>query len=147
MKTKLNSIFLITFIFLSGCVESIQIQKTVLTYVYDFTSYTQKGFLFTPEQYLYDYESIGQITVEIMPDVLPSTYSEVVDNGWVKKTGKTYWKVEKINPQELLDELYKKASTMGADAVVRLTFDNEEYNNGAIFFNSTIASGFAIKRK
>jgi len=147
MKNKFYPIILISFVFLFGCAESISIQKTVLTSVYDFTSYTQKGFLFTPEQYLYDYESIGQINVEIIPNVLPSSYNEVIGNDRVKKTGKTYWKVQKINPQEVLDELYKKATVMGADALVRLKFDNIEKFNGAIYFNSLMASGFAIKRK
>jgi len=36
---------------------------------------------------------------------------------------------------------------MGADAVVRLKFDTNEHFNGAIFFNSLVATGFAIQRK
>jgi uncharacterized protein YbjQ (UPF0145 family) len=147
MRNKLSPIILLNFIFLFGCAEPFIVQKTVMTSVYDFTSYTKKGFLFTSEQYLYDYESIGQISVEIIPDVLESSYHEVVGDEWTKKSGNSVWKVRKINPQEVLDELYNKAITMGADALVRLKFDSIEYWNGAIYFNSLQASGFAIKRK
>ena len=147
MKMKLYLVFIISFIFLFGCVHSFEVPKMVLTSVYDFTTYTERGFLFTPEQYLYDYESRGQITIEIIPEVLASSYNEEIDDGWIKLTGKTYWKAKKINPQEVLDELYRKAISMGADALVRLKFDNNENFNGAVYFNSLVATGFAIHRK
>jgi len=144
---KLNSFIVICFLFLFGCSHSFEVNTMVLTSVYDFTTYSDKGFLFTPEQYLYDYESRGQITIEIIPEVRESSYNEEVDDTWRKQSGKTFWKVKIFNPQEVLDELYKKAISMGADAVVRLKFDTNEHFNGAIFFNSLVATGFAIQRK
>jgi uncharacterized protein YbjQ (UPF0145 family) len=57
-----------------------------------------------------------------------------------------YWKVQKITPEEVLDSLYNKAYTMGADAIVRFDLESVIYNNGDVNYYSLQASGFAIKR-
>lgn len=147
---KISTVLAIVCLFIiTSCSSGFKIQKTIITSGYDFTSYTKKGFLFTPEQYLKDYESIGIITIEIIPDVLKTfSYSSEIDSGWTFVKGKEQnWKVRNISPQEVLDELYNKATGMGADAVVRLSFDSNELNNGDAEFFSLKASGFAIKRK
>ncbi len=138
-----------TLICLCSCSQGIEIQKTVIASGYDFTEYTEKGFLFTPEQYLESYESIGLLNVEILPDVVKIDYGEEYDDdNWIRLRGKvSIWKMKKINPQEVLDAFYETAIEMGADAVIRLRFENIVHNNGAVSFYGLQASGFAIKRK
>lgn len=149
----MNKIYLpfviVSLFILASCSSGIKIQKTIITSGYDFTSYTKKEFLFTPEQYLKDYESIGIITIEIIPDVFKTlSYSLEGDDEWIVVRGKEQnWKVKIISPQEVLDELYSKATSMGADALVRLSFENVVHYNGDAEFFSLKATGFAIKRK
>ena len=51
---------------LTNCTPS-KFEKQIITYVFDFTKYTDKRFLFTPEQYNGDYLSIGILEIEIYP--------------------------------------------------------------------------------
>ncbi len=149
MKKIYILVVIVSLTLLFGCSGGVEVQKTVIASGYDFTSYTKKGFLFTPEQYLLEYESIGLITIDIIPEVR-EVYSNSYDSGneWIKVRGKEKsWRVKVVYPQEVLEELYNKAISMGADAVVRLTFDSDQHNNGDITFLSLKASGFAIKRK
>ena len=149
MKKIYVLVVIMSLTLLFGCSGGVEVQKTVIASGYDFTSYTKKGFLFTPEQYLLDYESIGIITIDIIPEVREVT-SHSFDQGdeWIKISGKEKnWKVKVISPQEVLDELYNKASSMGADAVVRLSMETFQNYNGDVNFYSLKASGFAIKRK
>jgi len=149
MKKIFILIVTMNLLLLFGCSGGVEVQQTVIASGYDFTNYTKKGFLFTPEQYLMEYESIGLITIDIIPEVR-EVYSNSYDYGneWIKVSGKEKtWRVKVVYPQEVLEELYNKAISMGADAVVRLTFDTDQHNNGDITFLSLKASGFAIKRK
>jgi hypothetical protein len=55
----------------------------VLISGYDFTSYTERGFLFTPEQYLGDYDAIGLLSLEIIREVKKINYgSKETDEGY-----------------------------------------------------------------
>lgn len=145
------TILFAAFLLLAGCSSSgYEMEKTVLFSGYDFSKYYQKGFLFTPEQYLGDYESIGLLEVEILPDVRRATDS-YQGAGWKRVASSEnmniYWDYSIVSTDEVLEAFYEKAKNMGADAVVRLKFDVKFYNNGEILYPSTSASGFAIKRK
>jgi hypothetical protein len=114
-------------------------------YVYDFRKYTDEGFLFTTEKYLGDYESVGLISIEIIPELKKT-------EGYFAP-GQTYggislWNYIPVRTQEVLDSVYSKAKNMGADAVINL--DVELYN--VFLYSNTYVpairvSGFAIKRK
>lgn len=86
---------------------------------YDFSEYTDQGFLITPEQYLDDYQSIGLITVTQWPAVR-KTERRVPDsdspNGY--RTVEEFYP-EDINVEKAIDEIYKIAKDMGADAITR----------------------------
>lgn len=70
------------------------------------------------------------------------------EHGWETIVGKTrYWQVKEISSMQLLDSLYSKASSMGADAVVRFSLESTSHYNGDVTFYGLEVSGFAIKRK
>ena len=67
----------------------------------DFTEYTQKGFLFTPNAYTANYESIGLITIIYYPEARLITKEieyEGKDKDGNKRTRKeSEWVINKIN--------------------------------------------------
>ena len=123
--------------------------KRVYVYGYDFTKYTAVGFLFTPEKYLGEYESIGMLVVEIYPEIKKEkkTSMQYGTSDYDKPQG---WHYYPISTGEALDSLYSIATKMGADAVVNLVIEDAEEKWG-VLNDSTIpgkkVSGFAVKRK
>lgn len=66
---KSFSVFFRIVIFLFSCVSGIKHITRIEQFVgIDFSSYTEKGFLFTPESYQGDYKSIGMVTYSITPE-------------------------------------------------------------------------------
>jgi len=123
-------------------------EKQVITYVYDFTKYTNKGFLFTPDPYSGEYLSIGLLEVEIYPQT-EKVQSKVKSNQYgTKDYGEaSKWVYYPINTEEVLDSLYNLATKMGANAIVRLKIEDFIVSYGIINSYGKRASGFAIKRK
>jgi hypothetical protein len=126
--------------------QGLEMQKSVYIYGYDFTPYSEKGFLFTPEGYQGEYESVGIITVEIWPNINR-------DSGVVYKPGQfyspgtvRYYYYEPISPTEVLDSLYTKSISMGANAVINLIIKEEQIEKSGYLIPIEMASGFAIKR-
>ena len=141
-----------TLMFSFSCSPGVEIQRTVISSGYDFRPYTEQNFLFTPEAYQGEYESIGLLYVEIIPEVKRANYGEnsrINELEWEfirSRSGDGVWKVKRFSSKEILDELYKEATKMGANAVVNLKFENIENSNGAITFYGIGVSGLAIKR-
>ncbi len=142
-------ILIVSFSFYN-CSTSSKIDKYVITYVYDFTKYTHKGFLFTAETYRGDYESIGLLEVEIYPGSEKKPLSEEKKSkqygtsDYGKSEERIYWP---IKTEELLDSLYNLAINMGADAIINLSINDFQVNYGITYAYGRRASGFAIKRK
>ena len=146
----ISSIIFITLLFIYGCMEGYDLNKTVSVYGYDFTKYSAKGFLFTPEPYNGEYKSIGLIEVTIYPPVsrmkIPEPKSFDTWHNQNYKQGE--WYIGSISANEVLDSLYNYTKNMGADAVVNLQItDAEPKTNGVVYITGVKASGFAIKRK
>lgn len=130
-----------TFYFV-GCFYGIETQKSMEVNGYDFTKYSKIGFLFTPEKYLGNYESVGLIEVKLYPEVkAEKTYDE-------HKHKFDYWKVEKILPSEVIDSIYVVCKNMGANALMNFKIDKTDLvSNGAIYYYGIKVSGFGIKRQ
>ena len=80
---------LIPFLF-NACSYGSEVHKMVLVSGYDFTSYTEKGFLFTPEQYLGDYDAVGLLNLEVIPEVRKLPYgTKSTEQGWETIIGNT----------------------------------------------------------
>jgi hypothetical protein len=116
---------------------------------FDFTEYSKQGFLFTPESYNGEYESIGLIEVAFYPPVTKDTLriNEEKWDSWLRSEF-SRWYVGVISSNELLDSLYNYTNRMGADAVINLRIsETEPKTNGVVLYSGIKASGFAIKRK
>ena len=71
---------------------------------FDFTAYSDKGFLFTPETYLGEYESIGIVTYSITPEanLLSPSESKTAISGY-NSAYKQTWEVEEIDVNDATD--------------------------------------------
>lgn len=128
-----------------GCSSRFATDKIVMHFGFDFTKYTEKGFLFTPDQYTGNYESIGILKTIIFPAV-KHTKTQVQSPG-ADPYLKAEWKIDKVDAEEAIEEMYKKAVEMGADAVVRFELRGTFYLNGLMYVPGYEVYGFAIKRK
>ena len=141
MKRFLSIALLLIF----GCAAQKEVGKIVLHYGFDFTKYTAQGFLFTPETYTGSYESIGIVKTIIFPAVKHSKEQKQ------KESGDFYldenWVVEDLEANEAVDELYKRAVSMGANAVTKFDIRRTEYMNGYVVVPGFEVTGFAIKIK
>jgi hypothetical protein len=150
MKPNFTLALLVCLAF-AGCSIGREIERSVVATGYDFTLYTSKGFFISPEQYLLPYDPMGVVRISFFPEVKkyerepgydPSKYTLVR-----AAASKQAWLVENIDVRTVIDEAYRLASKMGADAIVRFSIDMKPLTNGEITYASYEVSGFAIKRK
>ncbi len=140
----------------------LQPQKSyTLEYIVDFSEYTQKGFLFTPEKYNGEYESIGLIALEAHPEILIDLdkltmiekdgniiYKTNNTDGYRKvKIGTTAYYIKDLELQEVIKQFYDKAKIMGADATMNFEYKFILAKYSASHYNAIRISGFAIKRR
>ncbi len=133
---------------LVSCSGPPELARLVTSSSYDFSGYTAKGFMFTPEQYLQPYESMGIVKVTFYPEVRKLSSGTFDKDAYSLVIGETgSWVVEKANGKIIFDELYRRATALGADAVVRLNIEIKPLTNGAVNYPTYEITGFAIKRK
>ncbi len=135
-------------IYFIGCSAEKDLGKKVYVYGYNFSDYTKQGFLFTPEQYLGEYESIGILEVEIYPEINPQ--GKRVNQYGAENYGEIpKWVYYPVQTKEVLDSLFNIGRRMGADAVVRLEITDVAQERTRFLYPipGKRASGFAIKRK
>ena len=144
---------IITFIFLMSLIgisctgpETVARDEVIEVRGYDFSDYTEQGFLFTPEQYRGDYRSIGLITITQWPAVRKSERRVLRDDGSGYKTVEEFYP-EDIDVEKAIQETYKVAKEMGADAITRFDVTITSRMNGDLRVSGVEISGFAIKRK
>lgn len=121
---------------------------------FDFREYAEKGFLFTPHQYIGEYESRGIITITIYPET--KVTKGPTPKGWVmKKIGgpsgqdtPRYYLEEVIDQSIVIGGAYQAALDIGADAIMDFNIESmAAVLRGGIYQSGYIVSGFAIKRK
>lgn len=121
---------------------------------YDFTDYTKKGFMFTPEMYQENYESVGLIEISYSPSFLEipgdasgdalmdyqdsRVYRDPVED--------KYWRVSRASSEELIERAYEQATELGADALVNFRLVSDTWTNGQLAVETLTLRGFAIKR-
>lgn len=121
--------------------------RIVLTSFADYTKYTEEGFLISPTNYTADFESIGELHIEVKPALIVRRQAPTYEDG-LKKTIYTY---EEIEFSELVDMAVNQAKEKGADAIVNFSInsvDNSIHSdNGVIYGRTYFIKGFCIKRK
>ena len=118
----------------------------------DFTPFTKKDFLFTPNKYLGEYESVGIIYFKYHPEA--KLVKKEIERSKDERDNitKTVWEVAEYNPNLLLYDVYTACVSMGADALTEFTFEGiqSDYGFGSaqpISIDGISIKGFAIKRK
>jgi len=115
---------------------------------YDFTEYTEQGFLITPESYQGEYQSIGVLSVAVWPRVerRPVEDDTLAQPG-ADSPAQEWFVTEAVDPQEVVDSLYVEAQSMGADAIMNFRAEpvREDLVNGPTR-TGVRARGFAIDR-
>lgn len=117
----------------------------------DFLEYSKNGFLFTPEKYEGDYESIGLVSFLIMPEAVKEK-TDAPDTQSYRDLGPVIkWRIEDVNIQNAVEGIYKHCIEMGANALVNFKIEVkiEDYSNRnpPIKLEGYRITGFAIKRK
>ena len=85
-----------------------------------FSEYSDRGFLFTPYTYEGEYEAIGMLTFEMLPEanwVGDDDY--VLNSGAWEESVRPHWRVDSLITIEVaLDSVYNHCVEIGADAMV-----------------------------
>jgi hypothetical protein len=122
-----------------------KISKAELIMSFDFTKYSEKGFLITPSHYGSNYETLGLFTFIIYPEAEAFEY----DSLFGKKD--IVWETKKIDSQEILDFAYKTALKKGANAITHFKIRNvlKTVNDGVenVYIQGLEVEGLLIKRK
>lgn len=124
----------------------------------DFTKYSEKEFLITPEKYLDDYESIGLLNFSIssgavLEKILVSKADEMAKKAGITDLYHYKWNIEEINYKEILDFAYNISIEMGGNAITNfeINYDVQHYNNAdgypSVLIPKINVTGFVIKRK
>ena len=150
MKKYLLSILLIGF---WGCSPKLTYvpEKSEVSAI-DFTPFTEKGFLFTPNKYLGDYESVGIIYFNYHPEakLVEKVIQKSEDD--IDNIKTEFWEVAQYDPNVLLYDVYTACVSMGADALTEFSFKGVQSHYGSgtikpISIDGISIQGFAIKRK
>lgn len=118
---------------------------------YDFTKYSDAGFLFTPNEYTGAYESVGLINLIYTPRAeLVEVYAGYSVDG-AQPIMKKAWKAEKYDSEMLLDMVYESCVELGANAFTQMEINAYEETHGGntlypVKIDGAKISGFAIKR-
>ena len=143
---------LLTIIVLTGmfsCVTVKHIPESEKFAGVDFTKYTTEGFLFTPEKYLGEYESIGMVSLEFYTEF---NLKASTRNREGKVITPSMWMENVVSTEDIMDRFYSNIVDMGADALMNFRLEGVVKNEGigeglTKSFSGTRISGFAIKRK
>ncbi len=127
----------------SSCSQIKRIPELSEMLAFDFTEFSAKGFMFTPEFYRGEYESVGLLDFTFFPEAELKLRKAKQSNSGSK------WVYEPVSPQTILEFAYQKASKMGANALVNFTILPETKKDELTNFEREgfRVKGFAIKRK
>lgn len=141
--TTLNLIVL----FLSGCATSLQQwDSEYRAFGYDFTEYSEGGFLFTPEGYSGAYDSVGLIEVIFIPQIRRGNERINIEGAYRIVVGTNYYYVKEPDTDEIIMQMYKKAVELGADALINFELVPHLLDNEGFKITTYRVGGFAIKR-
>jgi len=148
---RILSLLIIASIFISSCVthQLTEWETDLRSSGYDFRSYTERGFLFTPEIYTESYEAIGLVEITYVPEIRehrqPGNPVPLAGYRILSSNDRNYY-IELPETDNLIEEMYNLADGLGADALSNFRISPERLNNNNVEIETIKVSGFAIKR-
>lgn len=134
----------LSLLLVSACGPTIKhIPRQVEVVGFDFTKYSEKGFLITPGEYGEDYETIGLLTFSVYPEANRENNPKAGP-----AASRFNWVIENINPSEAIEIAYQEAIKRGADAITHfeIDFDKRKYPGPGVYVTGVQVSGLLIKR-
>lgn len=131
---------------LTSCSTLKPTERMAFTSFVDYRPYSESGFLLTPQPYQGDYDSVGEISIYVVPAFLK------LKEDFDYMSGEWYtYKFETIKLEEIVELAVKEAIEKGADAVSNFSITSEKISrgNGRTYSRGDAyrVTGFCIKRK
>lgn len=137
-------LLIITATILCGCAVTIKPHdRIVISHFADYSEYAKEGFLISPDAYSGEFDSLGEITINVTPKLAEHK----------EESGLITYRYEIISHSELVAIAVKEAKDRGADGIVDFkvtspTFSDYEIENGfAVSNRAYLITGFCIKRR
>lgn len=150
MKKNIHLILVIlTFSFLmSSCMTTFEIPAINQTDEIDLREYSDKDFLITSDGFSDKYKSCGFVTSELYPEVTFKVRSREIDES--EYTKYSYYAVQKIHLKDAIEAIYKKAKSLGANAIINFEIQRLQHpfvntNNQAYEDIKSKSFGYSIK--
>lgn len=151
MRTLLLAAFCTSVLF-TGCAPQTvdHVEGRYESISFDFSPYSEKEFLITPQRYDGEYQSIGQITITLWPEADRKRSSdEAAQLGQQRgKTAQGEWLVTQPSTDDLVEAAYTQAKSMGADAIVGFSVSPQTRQPARdLTLTGYKVTGFAIDRQ
>jgi len=159
MRLKHNFILAISFgLLLASCatVELTDRKEEIIPFGIDFRKYTDKGFLFMPDEYYGEYTVKGMITVEMHPEVryhrgeTKSIVSGYTTHTFFVNQAKITQVTVQANIDDLINYIYELSVEWGGDAFTHFESsmktgytDSQNLNTSYPYYS---ISGMVVKR-
>jgi hypothetical protein len=149
--------FLITVLIFASCatMRLTDQPEYVIPKSFDFRTYAEKGFLFTPESFLGEYSTMGIVEIQFHPAIRYRDGQLFSGHNYTARqlylNGKIITQMaSNINTADVIDQMYRVAVEMGGDAVTNFRLVQMEGltdgSNPNSFYDYYKISGVIIKR-
>lgn len=143
-------IILAALVLMTSCATVKTAQRVVTEAFIDYRTFSNSGFLLSPDPYPSEFEAVGELYVWVVP-AMKGQYTSSIYGANAETTSRYVVSMENISYQELAGIAVAKAKRLGADALVN--FDIQRVNryptrkmkNWAT--SEYIITGFCIVRK
>lgn len=134
---------------LASCATPVFTPRQVYRGFLDYAPYTENGFLISPDPYTGEFESLGEIILEVIPG---EKLERVQYESAIGATYHNIYTQEPISTDELIAMAVSEAKAKGADALVNFSFQRTFhktvlYKGMEYEMHKYVISGFCIKRK
>jgi hypothetical protein len=138
-----------TLLLFVGCVETKSIPSSTTVTGIDFSQYASQGFLFTPDPYSGEFQSMGTVQIQVTPEAAELATTEEkarqksVPEGYYRRSN---WIIKRLDTDSLVAKVYRQAREMGADAITHFNVQQSQVDKGPVVVPQVTLSGFAIDR-
>lgn len=144
-------ILLLALICFSSCATFRPQQRSTFAYFLDYRPYTSEGFFISPDPYTGEFESLGELYIEVLPEQKAINIEDEDKYDNVMYWGTQAYGFERISHAELLEMAVHKAVLKDANGIANLKIEkcSESSTNGSIVSSRIVYKiyGLCIKIK